>query len=57
METLNTVIMYWGYFSAFCFLCGLLLILPIFRKSTDSQTPYMERQKYFDKKKRIYESN
>lgn len=39
MNTLDIVMMYWGYFTAFCFIVGFSTILPLLKKSADDQIP------------------
>jgi len=52
----NTIMMYWGYISFVAMIIGFFVVLPMLTKRVDD-TPYEEQQRYFEKKKREYETN
>jgi len=53
---MNTIMMYWGYFSFFGLVITLVYCIP-FAYKDEADTPYQKRKKYFEKKKREYEIN
>jgi len=56
MQIVNTIMMYWGYFSFIGLIITLCYCIP-FAMKDEEETPYQKTQKYFKKKKREYESN
>jgi len=56
MDTIDKIAMYWGYFSFIGLVITLVYCIP-FALKDEEETPYQKTQKYFEKKKREYESN